>query len=191
LTVINSTVRDNLSGHDNNGYGTGGGILNRQSGTITLRNVTVARNSTFGGYGGGILNSPIGQVTLKNTLIGDNDATGGGPDCSGTLTSQGYNLIELPYGGCTIAGDTTGNITGANAGIGALQDNGGPTFTHALERSQAINAGDPASCTDAQGQLLTADQRGVARPQGLRCDIGAFEREAAQSYESFLPMVIR
>jgi hypothetical protein len=51
-------------------------------------------------------------------------------------------------------------------------------FTHALlPSSPAIDAGNPAGCKDQNGNLLTTDQRGIARPQGGRCDIGAFELE--------------
>ena len=53
--------------------------------------------------------------------------------------------------------------------LGPLQNNGGPTDTQALGAgSPAIDAGDPATCS-------ATDQRGVARPQRARCDIGAFE----------------
>jgi hypothetical protein len=50
-----------------------------------------------------------------------------------------------------------------------LASNGGPTLTHALSpNSPAIDAGDNAQCPDT-------DQRGVPRPVGSGCDIGAFE----------------
>jgi hypothetical protein len=55
--------------------------------------------------------------------------------------------------------------------LGALADNGGPTQTHALlGGSPAINAGDDVICP-------TTDQRGIVRPQGEHCDIGAYEYE--------------
>lgn len=41
--------------------------------------------------------------------------------------------------------------------------------------SPAIDAGNPAGCEDEAGEALTTDQRGEPRPQGTRCDIGAFE----------------
>jgi hypothetical protein len=53
--------------------------------------------------------------------------------------------------------------------IGALGDNGGPTPTHALL------SGSPAIDTAAGGACPATDQRGVTRPQGPRCDVGAFE----------------
>ena len=71
-----------------------------------------------------------------------------------------------------------GDKISANANLGLLLDNGGPTMTHALvPGSDAINTGNPAGCEDSDGNLFTADQRGVSRPQGVRCDIGAYELE--------------
>ena len=56
--------------------------------------------------------------------------------------------------------------------LGPLQDNGGPTFTHALlPGSPAIDHIPAENCE------VTTDQRGVARPQGAACDIGAYELE--------------
>ncbi len=52
--------------------------------------------------------------------------------------------------------------------LGPLQDNGGPTLTHALEDgSLAVDA--------ALGDCPASDQRGEPRPMGLGCDVGAFE----------------
>jgi hypothetical protein len=35
-------------------------------------------------------------------------------------------------------------------------------------------------CSDESGNLLLTDQRGIPRPQGLACDIGAFEAQPPQ-----------
>jgi len=55
--------------------------------------------------------------------------------------------------------------------LAPLADNGDPTLTHALvPGSPAIDAApNDAECP-------SEDQRGVSRPQGAQCDIGAFER---------------
>jgi len=200
LTLLNSTVSGNRSGS------VGGGIHN--VGTLALHNSTVANNSVEStgdsGSTGGLSTHDNAMTSLNHTLVannlGPNDAAS---DCAGPLTSNGYNLIEAPVG-CTITGMTTGNILNKDPRLGPLQDNGGPTHTHELRRqvgqifpliSPAIDAGDPQGCKDIQGTLLTTDQRGVARPQGARCDIGAFEREVAAPSPTtthvYLPMIVK
>ncbi|MSQ10576.1 MAG: hypothetical protein EXR52_06160 [Dehalococcoidia bacterium] len=64
------------------------------------------------------------------------------------------------------------------AGLGPLALNGGPTGSHALlNGSFAINAGSAAVCASAP--IGGVDQRGLARPQGPGCDLGAFESSLA------------
>ena len=100
-----------------------------------------------------------------------------GDDCDGSITSEGYNLIEF-ITGCSVTGDTTGNIIGVDPMLGPLADNGGPTLTmEPLPGSPAIDAG---SCSDQ-----TRDQRGLPRPvddPGAPnvddgCDVGAVEKQ--------------
>ena len=77
---------------------------------------------------------------------------------------------------CTLAGDTASNLIGIPANLMALADNGGLTDTHLpAATSPAVNAGNPAGCTDEQGVILSVDQRSQTRPTGMRCDIGAVE----------------
>jgi hypothetical protein len=176
VVAINST----FSGND--GGVTGGGI--KVVGTTELYNVTIANNEA--GTGGGVYIPGAGILYAKNSIFSDNlDSAPGTPnaDCSGTLNSLGYNLIGDPSG-CTIVG-TTGNIIGASADLNPLQNNGGPTLTHALQPgSPAIDAGEPNDCTDADGEPLYVDQRGFARPVdgdgngSARCDMGAFEYDS-------------
>jgi hypothetical protein len=97
-------------------------------------------------------------------------------DCSGMIVSDGYN-IESPGNTCAFNRETdqTGK-TPEELKLEPLADNGGPTQTHALlPGSVAIDVIPPAACLDADGEPLTEDQRGVARPQGPACDVGAFE----------------
>jgi hypothetical protein len=83
----------------------------------------------------------------------------------------------------TIVVDSFGDGGGIyNQGI--LGDNGGPTFTHSLlGGSPAIDNG---SCTDMDGKPIVVDQRGMTRPEGPGCDIGAFEGQAFSSYLPFI-----
>ena len=78
--------------------------------------------------------------------------------------------------------------------LGPLQNNGGPTQTHALvDGSPALDAGDPGGCRNSQGSLLSTDQRGFARHVdsknngAARCDIGAFEAKELFVVAAILP----
>jgi len=192
LTLNNSTVSDNTAGD------LGAGIHSDNSGTIILNNSTVSRNSTTGRYGGGIFGgnlsahnstisenmaslsgggiaSNLGVVTLQNTILAGNTAPNS-PDCNGTFGSSGYNIIG-DISNCDFVA-VTGDLINTDPLLGPLQDNGGPTFTHALlALSLAIDAGDPAGCADQDGNPLTTDQRGFNRTEGTGCDIGAYEAD--------------
>jgi hypothetical protein len=84
-----------------------------------------------------------------------------------TVVLDGPN-IYCPYndiGGESIVGDPDGD---PDPLLGPLQDNGGPTETHALlEGSLAIDG-----CTQC---TVNKDQRGIGRPQYDHCDVGAYE----------------
>jgi len=175
MTILNNST---VSG--NTASGNGGGI-NYGSNTLILNNSSVGGN-TAGGMGGGLgSDSTGGIVTLQNTILSGN-TSGIGPDCSGIIGSSGYNLIGN-NSDCTFT-STTGDLVGTsidpiNPRWGSLQDNGGSTFTHALQTgSPAIDAGNPAAPGSGGNACLATDQRGIARPQGPCCDIGAFELEA-------------
>lgn len=155
--LINGTVSGNAA------LGNGGGgmqfTITSDENPLMLTNGTITEN-TNGGLR--VLNTT--SVSLKNVIVG-NQASG--PDCSGTFTSVGNNIDS----------DSTCNLIdpsdqpGADALLGTLQENGGQTETHALlVGSPAIDAGDDAACP-------AVDQRGVSRPQGEHCDIGAYEAE--------------
>ena len=167
LTLTNSTVSNNQSGAGGNG----GGIYNTSG--LILNNATLSRNrSGSGGSGGGIWNSS--QVEAKNTIIADNPAGG---DCVSNVGARFTGEASQ---------DTDGtcphfiSVPSADLKLSPLADHGGPTRTHALlSGSTAINVIDPRDCTTIEHSPLTTDQRGVARPQGSACDVGAFEAEAS------------
>lgn len=155
-TINQSTISGNAA------KGGGSGIDNLAP--MTLKYSTVSNNL---GYAAAGINS---GATVKGTIVANNSlVTGGTLDCYGALNSLGYNLIETTTF-CLILGDPTGNIIGVDPALGGLADNGGPTRTHALlPGSPAIDAGSPDCPPPA------TDQRGVVRPQGAACDIGAYE----------------
>jgi cysteine-rich repeat protein len=189
LNFVNSTVSGNrvdapmgTAGEGAITGSTGGGSakvhVNLASSTVTANGAT-SKPGVSSRYGGLYLRtgtSPsMASASLKNSIIAGNLAATD-PDCKSegaSITSGGYNLIG-DAGTCTFDGDVTGHLSGA-AGLGPLGDHGGPTQTHALlSGSRAIDAGNPAKCTDLVGVKLTTDQRGKERNN--RCDIGAFER---------------
>src|SRR4029077_2279895 len=152
-----------------------GGFYNQ--GTLTLSNSTVSGNTAS--YGGGIYNNAT--VTTRNTIWANNSS--GGNCQGGTFTSQGHNLSD--DASCSFTG--TGDLNSTPAGLdpGGLKANGGATQTIALlATSPAVDAIllSPINyCTDTSGNPVTTDQRGVTRPQGSACDIGAFELNQAQT----------
>ena len=162
LEVTNSTVSGNTA--DRTG---GGGIYN--VGALKLTNSTLTGNTAASNVGG--IYHDAGTVDLVNTIIAGNTASTA-PECLGSLTSLGHNLLGN-VSDCDFTA-TTGDLVGTaaepiDAMLGPLEDNGGPTFTHALlEVSPAIDAGDDSQ---AQG----TDHRGVPRSWGEASDIGAFE----------------
>jgi hypothetical protein len=182
-TLTNTTVSGNTAVYGG-GISAGVCLLGCTSAAVFLDNVTITNNSVSTGDGGGVVvfgdgGDAYSTLSMRNTVVaGNSDQGGQAPDC-GTLgavvISEGYNLIGNATG-CSIFGDVTGNLTGMSAKLGALQDNGGPTPTHApLAGSPLIDAGNPAVPGSGSPACEPADQRGVTRPQGVRCDIGAVE----------------
>jgi hypothetical protein len=120
--------------------------------------------------GGGIYN--VGSVEVSNTILnagalGENIFNSGG-----TVTSDGYNLSSDDGGGYL---NGPGDQINTDPLLGPLQNNGGPTFTHALlPGSPAINAGDPSFTPPPY-----YDQRGplFRRIFHRRIDVGSLEAQ--------------
>jgi hypothetical protein len=184
--VRNSTI----SGNDADGDGGGSwqdAAYAEDDGTdasapIDLRNVTVVGNRSDAdgdgaGDGGGIYARSVTGVLLRNSIVaGNSDAGGEAPDCGGMpVAASGRNLLQSVVG-CTVTGDTDAVTSGVDPALAALADNGGSTFTHApLANSPAIDAGSDLVPGTAGPSCEPSDQRGRVRPQGQRCDLGAYE----------------
>jgi uncharacterized repeat protein (TIGR01451 family) len=170
LTLLNSTLSSNFAN------GLGGGLYTVNA-AANLTNCTIV-NNLASSESGGIFNAGgEGAVTLKNTLLA-NRPTGGqgqppGANCGGVpVLSAGNNLSS--DASCVDAFNKPGDRNSVNPLVLPLDNYGGPTDTHALRPgSPARDAGDDSAAP-------ATDQRGVARPQGARSDIGAFELEQFQ-----------
>src|SRR5215469_1064747 len=123
---------------------------------------------------------PSLQLEKTPNLAQFNNSPWTGGNCSGTLTSEGYNLSS----DSTCNFNNPGDLNNHDPMLGPLQNNGGPTQTMALHPgSPAIDGGNPSGCTDGQGHLLKTDQRGMPRPDkedSVGCDIGAYESQSDQ-----------
>lgn len=192
VTVSNNSVPGGLGGGVATGFGTtailtnvtisgnqsssGGGFVN--GGGASLMNVTLSGNSAPAG--GGVVTvrppnpqgAPNSETTLRNTILNRGPV---GTNCF----APGPPFRPPASAGDNISSDNSCNLTGPGDRNGtdpllaALADNGGFTPTHALlPGSPAIDAVLNNACPPP-----ATDQRDVKRPQGARCDIGAYEHE--------------
>ncbi len=176
-TLSGNTVRGGdggdggVTGNGGSGGGAFGGGLH--SGGCGVHNTIIAGNTGVGGGSGG-----------GGIFGGANGDTGAnvGPDVSGAVKSNGYNLIGRTDGssGWIISGANSDLLGGTTDNtkliplLSPLQNNGGPTYTMALQpNSAAIDAGDDAVAGAPLGLLV--DQRGRPRKSGAHVDIGAYE----------------
>jgi hypothetical protein len=161
------------------GVGYGGGLF-LNGGVFTATNSTLAENSAKGGLdgtmpipggvptnaepglGGALYISTGGAATVVNTILANSLS---GSNCFGTLTDAGHNISS--DGSCNFT--AAGSLNNTDPKLGPFGNYGGPTPTiPLLSGSPAMDAGDAAACPGT-------DQRGISRPYGSGCDIGAFE----------------
>lgn len=189
LKIYGSTISNNLSdsvfaaccGAINVGGGAAGCLLIIENSTISdnlgnelraiVRPGSRISNTTIFGGPNFVQVAAYGQLDIENTIIAHAGTSSNGL-IYGDLNSLGNNLIgaTAPYG-TTIVDGVNGDLFGPHidALLGPLQDNGGPTMTHALlPGSPALDAGNSQS-------FAAVDQRGFPRPFGSAPDIGAYE----------------
>jgi len=140
-----------------------GGIDVGQS-TARVTNVTIGID---GAATAGITAEAGAVVTVANTIVAGSNmhCVTNTEGASGTIVDAGGNLTTAGVVGCPagfLAGDPL---------LGALADNGGPTWT------MAVGPGSPAIDAGVDSLCPATDQRGLPRPLGAGCDIGAFERQ--------------
>lgn len=148
LSVVNSTI----SGNGEDGIDTSGG-------DAALRFVTIANNVGHGLSRGGA------PVTMQSVLIANN-----GTDCDAAPGAMPNLILDTSLDSDDTCGLGPLGLRGVDPLLDILNDNGGPTWTHALRF--ASPAMDATTCAS----FVPTDQRGVPRPQGSDCDIGAYER---------------
>ncbi|MGQ0621546.1 MAG: choice-of-anchor Q domain-containing protein [Panacagrimonas sp.] len=166
-TISNSTISGNSAAEF------GGGVSNT-SGFTRIRSSTLTNNIAPDGAGAGVasIGDTVTFTEIGSSIVAGNN--GGDVDFVGNVinsfTSDADNLIGDGNAAATF--NQTGDQTGvADPGLQALADNGGPTRTHALDLDSPALDAVVDTCSPA------TDQRGVSRPQGGACDIGAFELE--------------
>lgn len=174
--MTNSTVSGNTA------FLGGGLFLNPTEDSATnIRHTTIANNTALSvvGAGGAIFLDPDSNpVFLTRSLISGNS---GSPTCYpfGSLYSTGLSLLQD-----NSCGSHSTDVVGVNPLLGPLANNGGNTQTHALLPGSPVI--DLADCITG----ITVDQRGVMRPQGERCDSGAFEF-GGWGTAIYLPLIVR
>ena len=128
-------------------------------------------------YGGGI---SANTATLINTLLSRNPIGGNCATLNSSITDGSHNLDDANT--CNFT--NTGSLTNTNPLLGPYKVNlpGLPVFTLGFPyNSPAVDGGDPSICP-------ATDMRGIRRPIGPRCDIGAYE---AFSKVVFAPLLRR
>lgn len=153
----------------------GGGIFTGAAGIANeLRNVTVFGNSTTGAGGGLLASSATATTTaLRNSILTSNSPANCAEDAPADIVTGGANM-ESPGNTCGLA---AADFPATDPGLGPLAANGGPTRTHALPPgSPAIDRVSVRTCAPSG-----PDQRGVSRPKGALCDIGAYEFDGLSS----------
>lgn len=165
VLVENTTISGNTGNQGESGIG----VLTNAGQNVTLRHVTVAGNN---GSPWGSLISGNGQTIIEASVFADNDAPNGDLRISGANDEVHDSVI----------GNLDGSVNGSNnlvnvdVALGSLRFFAGSTSrVHPL----GVGPGRDHVLGSGCGTTVTVDQRGMPRPQGARCDAGAFEAEGS------------
>jgi CSLREA domain-containing protein len=202
INITNTTISGNRA------FGAGGGIRNVVEGNININASTITNNRANepGGdgeserKGGGIYNDGEARISMANTILAGNTDNRGrsvpdySPDCYSPVTfhftSHRDNLVGILTSNCilrdTIWGDTRSDNVGTpeeplDPRLFALAYNGATLRTHALRLDSPALDDDTSATSATFFDCPPTDQRGLSRPQGSKCDIGAFEMQQASA----------
>ncbi|HET9832354.1 MAG TPA: choice-of-anchor Q domain-containing protein, partial [Vicinamibacterales bacterium] len=169
----------NATFSNNSASSCGGAIYDDASGFGTsspiIRSATFSGNSADSGNGDGsaicdFTATGINATALTNAIVWSNTS----PEISTYSGGMTLDHVVLQENACPVGAACSTAPIGTDPHLGPLQDNGGSTPTHMIGAgSSAINAGLDSACVGAPVNAL--DQRGIARPLGAPCDIGAVE----------------
>ena len=163
--MTNSTI----SGNTSTGWH-GGGVF-QTDGTLTMTHTTITGNTAPDGTSGGLFVGTFGAsgatIDYSSSVVAGNT----GEQCF--LAPFGSGAVALVSRGGSVVGDATcaplaADLVAADAKLGPLADNGGPTWTH-------LPTVGSAAIDQATASSLTNDQRGLPRPVGPAPDAGSVE----------------
>lgn len=175
-----------------NGRGLGGAVFNL-NGHVSIDEATFADNAADAGgavfslgYNGSLeAGSRHAQVDIVRSVFANNGTGGeigndvpglprGNPNLATEILTVNDSLVKDPSGAVVPIGSSHNNLLGIDPLLGPLQDNGGLTQTRLPDADSVV-----IDAIDCDVPSPGTDQRGIARPQGARCDIGAVEVEVA------------
>ncbi|MEO7200686.1 MAG: choice-of-anchor Q domain-containing protein, partial [Dokdonella sp.] len=168
LRIESSTISGNSATSCN------GGGVSFTGGSAAIISSTLFGNSA-GSSGGNLYKGSVASVlSLSASVISDGSAGGGLPlnaDLHGAriggMTSAGFNLVRARGDGLGFVASDLAD--GTDPQLGVLASNSGTTASHALAGTSPLRDAQTSPCPSS------TDQRGVARPQGAGCDVGAYE----------------
>ena len=178
MKLINCTLSGNSADDGGSAYNY---ALGGAAASLTMSNCTLSGNSASFGGGGGIFNDAstsggTASVLVDNTIFKTGASGVNIKKANGTITSNGYNLSNDDGGGFFNLPGVSSDRINTDPKLGPLQDNGGPTFTHALlAGSPAIDFGKSNLTTDQRGAPRPVDDPNSANGGGNKSDVGAFE----------------
>ncbi len=156
----------NATFYNNGASSNGGGMYNTGS-ALTLRNTTFTANFASSS-GGGIYDTSASNPTVVESVMWNDGSELVDSSSNSTITDA------IVQGGCPSVNSNCTNVINSDPLLGSLMFHGGFTQTVALGKgSPAIDAGG------INAPCATKDQRGVKRPQGGQCDLGAYEVNVA------------